>query len=165
MSRKRPPLPPIEMPTFLDGPRFIEFLTQRGIDRYELTESQQRRWHDWESGGRASIYDTAGDILTEYMISERCLPDWVWAAEQRKSGKRDGTTRRTKAQIEELREDGKLMLANGMTVKEIARELKVSETSVRSWKRKMAEEETTVEEETPPGYQGLKEQGKVWVRA
>lgn len=156
MARKRKPLPPITMPTYLDGPNFIEFLQEQGIERADLTESQTRRWTDWEQGARASIYDSAGDILTEYMISERCLPDWVWASEQRNKPNRAPEKQHSKEELRELREDSFLMFANGETVRNVARELKVSETTAQNWRKKYREAAEEAAEETRPGLQGLK---------
>jgi hypothetical protein len=143
-------------PEYLDGPSFIEFLESEGVDLSVQPESRLRRIYDWRMGGRASIYGAAGHILTEECISERLIPDRCWSSEQKRYSK----PRLTREQERERREDGMLMLANGMTVAEIARELGVTRRIVRNWRGQ-------AKVSTAKWHDGLKykPEQKVWVRA
>ena len=158
--RKKKPLPPITMPQYLDGPSFVEFLVSEGVNLEILPESHKRRVYDWRQGARASIYGTADKILTDHCISERLIPDECWAADQRITSQR--MPRRDPKEMDELREDGKMMLLNGMTTNKVARELGVSVTTAQNWRRQLEKERGAPIE---PGLQGLVKKGKAYVRA
>lgn len=125
---------------FLDGPRFTRWLVEE--EKFEpssLGDSQRRRWYDWERGGRADLYSNAVDrILTDHMISSRLIPDDVWSSDQRL--KAEGKPRKSPAEQQRLRDEGRLLLAAGVATKEIAAKLGVSATTIRNWRRRMRQE-------------------------
>ncbi len=73
----------MSLPRFLDGPRFIAFLASEGIHRHHMSNSQKRRFYEWEQGARADIYTESTDRL----ITDHCLlaiiPDDCWSEDQR----------------------------------------------------------------------------------
>jgi hypothetical protein len=117
-----------ELPRWLDGPKFIAFLLSEGIVKSEQSDATIRRWTDWERGGRADRYGAADKVMTENLISERFIPDDCWAREQDYCRKLSPATR-------SRQEKGLGMLEQGMSPKEIARELGVHPRSINRWRR------------------------------
>jgi hypothetical protein len=73
------------LPRFLNGPKFVAWLISEGINKRDVTESQNRRWHDWEKGSRADVYATTTDqLLTDHYL-HALIPDDVWALDQQPS--------------------------------------------------------------------------------
>jgi hypothetical protein len=76
-----------QLPRFLDGPKFVAFLKSEGVQRHHLTESQKRRYYEWERGARADLYSPTGDtssvdqILTEHSLFN-LIPDDCWSEDQ-----------------------------------------------------------------------------------
>lgn len=129
-----------ELPVYLDGPKLIAFLESEGITRGILTEAQKRRWWDWEQGGRASIYKTAGQILTEHQISEALIPEDVWCEDQSGPGRKKKAMK--PAEWHPIAEAG---FVKGRKTADIAIELGLSPDTVRKfrkgWQRRLHQAE------------------------
>ena len=76
------------LPRFLDGPKFIAFLNSEGVFRHHLTDSQKRRYYEWEHGARADLYSPVPGpspvdcILTEHGLFN-LIPDDCWSNDQK----------------------------------------------------------------------------------
>lgn len=124
---------------YLDGPKFTRWLLEEEhLDYSSLTDSQKRRWREWTLGARADLYGTVDQILTDNLIAIRLIPEECWTNQQRyKNGRPQAVGKEAKR----IRSEGRLLLAAGVGIKEIAEKLGVTETTVRKWRRKMAAEE------------------------
>jgi hypothetical protein len=71
-----------DLPRFLDGPKFVAWLESEGVTKTGLTESQYRRWFDWERGARADLYTASTDQLLTDNYLHNLIPDDVWARDQ-----------------------------------------------------------------------------------
>ena len=120
---------------YLDGPGFAEWLAERlaGGDlealRVELGESTIRRFYDWQQG--APVYfDTADKVLTRLGINlDAEVPEELWISHNRTPGRPRIST--------ETRHQAELMIVAGRGPTDIARELGVSEASVRRWRSEL----------------------------
>ncbi len=115
-----------ELPRWLDGPKFIEFLLSEGVIKNQQSGATIRRWTDWERGGRADRYGAADRVMTENLISERMIPDDVWADNQ-------NYLRKTSPTVLARKSKGLELIDGGKTQKEVASILGVSRTTVRRW--------------------------------
>lgn len=131
-----------DQPRYLDGPKFTTWLLEEeGLDYSSLTDSQKRRWREWTLGARADLYGTVDQILTDNLISIRLIPEDCWTNQQRyKNGRPPVTGKAAKRK----RAEGRLLLAAGLPIEEIAQKLEVTPTTVRKWRRKMAAEDTAL---------------------
>lgn len=131
-----------QMLEYLDGPRFLEWLEEEGIDWQATTESQRRRICDWKKGTRANIYTgTVDSLMTDNYLAISCIPDEVWSENQAHaaSGHKNKKDMSWEAR-RERRADCELMLIQGdKTTKQIAEEVGVSKTAVGTWKRELRE--------------------------
>jgi hypothetical protein len=126
---------------FLDGPRFTNWLKEEeGFDPATLSDSQRRRWYDWEKGSRADLYSNTVDrIMTNMLLSSRLIPDCVWSPDQ--SLRAEGKPRKPLAEQKRIRDEGRLLLEAGCTTQQVTEQLDVSKTTVRNWRRRMRKEE------------------------
>jgi hypothetical protein len=130
-----------EEPRYLDGPKLTTWLVEEeGLDLSTLTDSQKRRWRDWALGTRADLYGTVDQILTNNLIAIRLIPDDCWTDEQQY--KKAHLCSAKEARLR--RDEGRLLLSAGVGIKEVARRLGVTQTTVRNWRRKMTEEESSI---------------------
>jgi hypothetical protein len=119
-----------ELPRYLNGPRLVAWLTSEGIEREHLTDSETRRYYDWERGDRADVYSQIVDrMLTRYGIALVNLPDDIWDVHQRPTIKHLGR----KAETREL-------LAAGIPEIEIAERLGLRPNTVHRHRRAMDKE-------------------------
>lgn len=122
-----------DLPRYLDGPRFVKWLEQEGVKFSDLTDSQQRRWRDWEQGSRADLYGTADRILTDNYILPVLIPDECWSDNQRRYEK---ASRLPVKESKMRKAEGLLLVEAGVHVDEVAKRLGVCSTTVRNWLRK-----------------------------
>jgi hypothetical protein len=115
-----------ELPRWLDGPKFIAFLLSEGVVKGQQSDATIRRWTDWERGSRADRYGAADRVMTENLISERMIPDDVWADDQ-------NYLRKTSPKVLARKSKGLEMIDGGKTYREVASILGVSRTTVRRW--------------------------------
>jgi hypothetical protein len=132
-----------DLPRYLDGPKFVKWLeTEEGIKFSDLTDSQQRRWRDWEAGSRADLYGTADRILTDNHILSCLIPDDCWSDNQARYNSE--RTKIPRAQVEARRAEGRMLIAAGLPIAEICERLGVSPTTVRNWTRQMKQNQALV---------------------
>lgn len=82
----------MSLPQYLDGPKFVAWLSSEGIHRQQLTDAQKRRYYEWEKGARADYYSTCVDELLTTHLLQNLIPDDIWATDQRRKGGRRSTT-------------------------------------------------------------------------
>lgn len=124
---------------YLDGPKLTKWLLEEEhLDYSSLTDSQKRRWREWTLGARADLYGTVDQILTDNLIAIRLIPDDCWTDQQRY---KNGRPQSNGPEAKRKRAEGRLLLAAGLGINEIAEKLEVTPTTVRKWRRKMAQEE------------------------
>lgn len=127
-----------DLPRYLDGPRFVKWLEEEGVKFSDLTDTQQRRWRDWEKGSRADLYKTADRILTDNYILPGLIPDECWSENQLRY---ENASRPPKKESDLRKAEGLMLVEAGVHVNEIADRLGVCPTTVRNWTRKQRQEQ------------------------
>lgn len=133
-----------EFPQYLDGPKFITYLKQEGIEKRNLDENEKRRWNDWEAGKRADLYgDCVDNMLTRYGINaDHDIPKDVWAADQAHNTgpkKQQKKPKRSRPQRAIRKAKGVQMLLDGEPIPYITTKLGLGKDTAYAWRRELRE--------------------------
>lgn len=117
------------LPRFLDGVKFTDWLKTEGVRKADLSESEVRRFWGWEQGQRADLYSNVCDgLLTRYLLMD-LIPDDCWAELQSRYVRRPDRFG-----------DARLMLAAGVSHKEVGKRLDISTRTVNRYAQRIAAE-------------------------
>lgn len=131
---------------WLDGPGFVKWARKRGLlpdeshpNRY-VPPNMSKRLYEWETLGRKASIFVVDKLLFNSGYHFCDLPDELWTSPPKKW--RDGRGNRgyfPPAAPETRQEAIRRVVDNGEAIAVVARELGVSERSVRNWKKKELE--------------------------
>lgn len=77
-----------ELPRFLDGPKFVEWLQDNEWTYfYRLDEIQKKNWTNWTKGThRPDVYSpTLDQLMLNIGLPLRMIPDYLWHENQKPS--------------------------------------------------------------------------------